>query len=157
MGVQGCTVLPQLSTLDVEVPKGRNTHPAALGAQSGEQHCCPALICPKCCQLLGWRVLSRASELSRTSYARGKLGLNLVLFRVVIAEAHSPWEIRAVSQPDCSLSCPSCCSLPRSQHFEILQRPASSPATGKMFFLCIFPSSFPSKPLLMSVLLPRAV
>lgn len=60
----------------------------------------------------------------------------------------------AVSQPDCSLSCPSCCSLSRSWHSETSQRPASSPATGKMFFLCVFPSSFPSKPLLMAVLLP---
>lgn len=149
-------VLPQLSTLDVEAPKGRNSHPAALGAQSGKQHYCPALMCPKCCQLPCWRVLSCGSELSRTSYARGKLGLNLVLFRVVIPEAHS-WEVKDISQPDCSLSCPSCCSLPRSQHLEILQRPASSPATGKIFFLCVFPSSFPSKPLLMAVLLPRAV
>lgn len=150
-------VPPQLSTLspvDVEVPMGRTGHPAALGAQSGKQGCCPALICPKCCQCPCWRVLSCGSELSRTSCARGKLGLNLVLFRFVIPEAHSPWELRAVSQPDCSLSCPSCCSLPRSQPFEILQRSASSPATGKMFSLCVFPSSFPSKPLLMALLLP---
>lgn len=81
-------------------------------------------------------------------------GLNLVLFRVVIPEAYSPWEVKAVSQPDCSLSCPSCCSLSRSWHFEIMLRPAFSPAIGKMFFLCVFPSSFPSKPLLMAVLLP---
>lgn len=114
MGVQGCTVLPQLSPLDVEAPKGRNRHPAAPGAQSGKQHCCPALMCPKYCQLPCWRALSCGPELSRTSYARGKLGLNLVLFRAVIPEAHS-WEVKAVSQPDCSLSCPSCCSLPRSQ------------------------------------------
>lgn len=109
MGVEGCTVPPQLSTLSplgVEVPMGRSSHPAALGAQSGKQCCCPAPIWPECCQLPCWRVLSCASELSRTSYARGKLGLNLVLFRVVIPEARSPWEVKAVSQPDCSLSAP---------------------------------------------------
>lgn len=118
--VQGCSVPPQLSTLDVEVPMGRNSRPAALGAQSGEQHCCPALICPKCCQLPCWRVLSCASELSQISYARGELGLNLVLLRVVIPEALSPCKVKAVSQPDCSLSCPSGCSLLRSRHSEIL-------------------------------------
>lgn len=150
MGVQGCRVPLELSTLsplDVEM---RSRDPAALG----EAVLLPSSHLSECCQLPCWRVLSCASELFRTSYARGKRGLNLVLFRFVILKVHSPWEVRAVSQPGCSLSCSSCCSLPRSWYFEVLQRPAFSPATGKMFFLCVVPSSFPSRLLLMALLLP---
>jgi len=79
-----------LSVLDVEIPTrvGAVT-PAVPGAQSGKRCCCPVLCCPKCLPapmlestFLWFRVL-------QTPYARGRSGLNLVLFGVTIPETHS--------------------------------------------------------------------
>lgn len=117
--VQGCWVPAQLSTLDVEFPWVGTVTLQHLGHSQGNSTAAQLSSVP----LLPAPMLQSAFlcfRAFRTSYARGELGLNLVLFRVVIAEAHSPWEVKAVSPPDCSLSCPSGCSLPRCQHFEIL-------------------------------------